>query len=92
METCENCGHYAIYEDGIAGECRKNPPQIIKAEGFQRFWTVFPTTMATDWCGEWWMRSFDMKKQRSPIPTPRNAKDITPFREGVPTPYHKEQV
>ncbi len=52
-DTCAKCAYWNEVSSG-AGECRRQPPQAIsfKVSDEVKFETLFPSTKAEDWCGE----------------------------------------
>ncbi|HYE51563.1 MAG TPA: hypothetical protein VEB20_18330 [Azospirillaceae bacterium] len=51
-ETCYNCRFwvgFGVRERGPKGQCRRYPPVVTGRAPAG----AFPTTLTTDWCGEW---------------------------------------
>ncbi len=53
LKQCATCAHWACQsrDEGQYGECRRNPPTVMFAEG--RFHSARPTTPGDIVCGEW---------------------------------------
>lgn len=47
-ENCWNC-RFWFGDDGRSGECRRNPPTVLKYNEESQF----PEVSRDDWCGEW---------------------------------------
>lgn len=52
--ACSNCayGHPKEFEDGLALECRRFPPQLVWDEGEAVMAQALPQVSLDDWCGE----------------------------------------
>jgi hypothetical protein len=52
-KTCANCAHWNE-KVAASGECRRHAPQnlVFEVEDGIRFESRFPTTTASDWCGD----------------------------------------
>jgi hypothetical protein len=52
-QRCETC-RFWLLQDTNVGHCRRFPPDV-KQVGNLGVWR-WPTTLANEWCGEWWLR------------------------------------
>ncbi|MDZ5648687.1 hypothetical protein [Nitrospirillum sp. BR 11828] len=65
-EICYTCRHWlggGVRERGPKGQCRRYPPVVTDRAPAG----VFPTTLSTDWCGEW-LRNAGLKPESDPGP------------------------
>ncbi|MDE1146560.1 MAG: hypothetical protein PW843_08040 [Azospirillaceae bacterium] len=65
-DICYTCRHWlggGVRERGPKGQCRRYPPVVTDRAPAG----VFPTTMSTDWCGEW-LRNAGVKPESDPGP------------------------
>lgn len=53
VKACSSCTHYKATA-ATKGECRRHAPQTIafNVDDKVKFESRFPSTKATDWCGE----------------------------------------
>ncbi|WP_221030728.1 hypothetical protein [Actomonas aquatica] len=53
-KACATCSHFKT-TDATEGECRRRAPQTIafNVDDDVKFESRFPTTKASDWCGEY---------------------------------------
>lgn len=53
-KSCAACTHWNNTSAGSDGECRRHAPQVIsfEVEADVKFESRFPTTAASDWCGD----------------------------------------
>ena len=54
-KTCSACAHWHAEEsEATVGQCRRRAPQtvVLKVDADSQLTSVFPTTSATDWCGD----------------------------------------
>lgn len=50
IETCETCVYWASGNNYSSGHCRRYAPEPATGRDALAVW---PTTMYTDWCGEY---------------------------------------
>ncbi len=53
-KTCSSCAHWKA-EENNNGECRRHAPQVVSFEidSSLSIESKFPTTSASDWCGDY---------------------------------------
>lgn len=53
QKNCSSCDNWLSVE-GASGECRSHAPQavVVQVGDTTNFETLFPKTIASDWCGE----------------------------------------
>lgn len=58
-KSCASCRHWDQTTNTNEGSCRRNAPQtvVFQVSSEQTIKTVFPSTKATDWCGEHSLRN-----------------------------------
>lgn len=49
QKLCSNCEHWRKNNEDDSGECRVNPPTVLKVNDCPT--ALFPVTGADDWCG-----------------------------------------
>jgi hypothetical protein len=50
---CQTCRFWLSGRQRNRGECRRRAPQVVAHIHARDMPSVFPTTAAADWCGEW---------------------------------------
>ena len=53
QKKCSSCDNWLVIEEP-KGECRSHSPQALAVQEGNKtiFETIFPQTIATDWCGD----------------------------------------
>jgi hypothetical protein len=53
QNNCSSCDNW-LSTEGASGECRSHAPQtvVVQVGDTTNFETLFPKTIASDWCGE----------------------------------------
>lgn len=66
---CGDCRFHAPGRQGLAGECRRNPPLVMVMQGQGlaagqvkvAFQSYFPPAAGDSWCGAWEQRPGELK-------------------------------
>lgn len=51
---CGNCRHHLLLDGSDRfGSCKRFPPALVPAGGYDGWRQMVPQVTVTDWCGEW---------------------------------------